>query len=293
MRSLLEEYTNYLINVKKVSDNTVAAYSRDLKKMTDYMAESGVSEVKGISEDRLNSYIKMLMDSGHSDTSVKRNMTSIKSFFKFLIDNGDLEDNPSENLKCPRVKKTPPRILEVDEIDGLLSQKFSDDAKGKRDRAILELLYATGLKVSEIIGLTLSNVDMSISCLRLNGKRLIPYGAKAKEALNEYFLNGRNFYLSQRDGDSDLVFFNYNGEPMSRQGLWKLIKSYVKKSGMDKDITVSSIRHSFAKHMLENGADASSLQEMMGYNCTHTITRYMDKEQKIKDPYYKSRLRNV
>lgn len=294
MRRLIDEFVDYLKNVKKTSDNTLLSYKRDLLKMASFMNENGVFEASDITEDKLSAYGASLKEAHFAPTSITRHYTSIKAFFRYLVENGNIEENPAEVLKAPKLEKSAPRILSTVEIEELLSQDFKDGAKGRRDKAILELLYATGLKASEITNLKLSNVDLSISCLRMGSKdstRLIPYGRKAKEALSDYLTDARSELLSD-NADNETVFLNCNGLPMSRQGLWKLIKTYVKKAGIKEDITPFTLRHSFAVHLVENGADLDSVQEMLGFSDSNTITKYISKKQKSKDPFEWARIRN-
>lgn len=294
MRRQIDEFTDYLRNVKKTSENTLISYKRDLLRMAEFMGENGISEASDITVDKLSAYAASLREEHFAASSITRHYTSIKTFFRYLVENGNINDNPSETLKAPRIEKSEPRILSTVEIEELFSQKFKDDAKGKRDKAILELLYATGLKSSEITDLRLENIDLSISCLRLgdeNSSRLIPYGRKAKEALSDYLTGARNELLGENT-DDDTVFLNCSGTHMSRQGLWKLIKTYVKKAGIKQDITPFSLRHSFAVHLVENGADLDSVQEMMGFADVNTISKYLSKKHKSKDPFEWARLRN-
>ncbi len=294
MRRQIDEFTDYLRNVKKTSENTLISYKRDLLRMAEFMGENGISEASDVTVDKLSAYAASLREEHFAASSITRHYTSIKTFFRYLVENGNINDNPSEALKAPRIEKSEPRILSTVEIEELFSQKFKDDAKGKRDKAILELLYATGLKSSEITDLRLENIDLSISCLRLgdeNSSRLIPYGRKAKEALSDYLTGARNELLGENT-DDDTVFLNCSGTHMSRQGLWKLIKTYVKKAGIKQDITPFSLRHSFAVHLVENGADLDSVQEMMGFADVNTISKYLSKKHKSKDPFEWARLRN-
>ncbi|MDC7295448.1 MULTISPECIES: tyrosine-type recombinase/integrase [unclassified Butyrivibrio] len=294
MRRQIDEFTDYLRNVKKTSENTLISYKRDLLRMAEFMGENGISEASDVTVDKLSAYAASLREEHFAASSITRHYTSIKTFFRYLVENGNINDNPSETLKAPRIEKSEPRILSTVEIEELFSQKFKDDAKGKRDKAILELLYATGLKSSEITDLRLENIDLSISCLRLgdeNSSRLIPYGRKAKEALSDYLTGARNELLGENT-DDDTVFLNCSGTHMSRQGLWKLIKTYVKKAGIKQDITPFSLRHSFAVHLVENGADLDSVQEMMGFADVNTISKYLSKKHKSKDPFEWARLRN-
>ena len=295
MNRQIDEFVEYLKNVKKTSsENTLLSYKRDLMRMAGYMRENGVYDAGSVTVDKLTAYGASLREEHFAPSSIIRHYTSIKAFFRYLVENGNISDDPSEGLKAPKVEKNPPRILTTVEIEELLSQNFKNDAKGKRDKAILELLYATGLKSSEVTGLKLGNIDLSISCLRLEGDgntRLIPYGRKAKEALNEYLTDARRELLSENE-DDDTVFLNCSGSPMSRQGLWKLIKTYVKKAGIRQDVTPFSLRHSFAVHLVENGADLGSVQEMMGFTDSNTISKYLSKKHKSKDPFEWARIRN-
>ena len=265
-------------------------------RMVSFMEERGVTDVRDITQDRLLDYTRSLSEEHFAPTSITRHNTSIKAFFRYMLENGNIEENPAENIKSPKVEKSEPRVLSTVEIENLLSQDFGNDAKGRRDKAILELMYATGLKTSEMIGLKLTNVDLSLGCVRLSGNgkngkdRLIPYGKKAKEALSSYLLNARSELLAGAE-DDETLFLNCSGSSMSRQGLWKLIKTYVKKAGVDSDITPFTLRHSFAAHLVDNGADVSSVQELMGYSDSNTISRYIKKRDKMIDPYEWARIR--
>lgn len=293
----IEEFTRYLKDVKNTSDNTIISYKRDLKRMADYMRNRGAMDAADVTQDKLLDYQNSLMEERFAPTSITRHNTSIRAFFRYMLENGNVEDNPSEQLSSPRIVKEPPRILSTVEIEDLLSQKFTGDAKGVRDRAILEVMYATGLKTSEIINLKLSNVDLSLGCIRMpsagnaSRDRLIPYGRKAKEALNDYLTDGRNKLLEGKT-DTDILFLNCSGLPMSRQGLWKLVKTYVKKAGIGADITPFTLRHSFAVHLVDNGADLSSVQEMMGYSDSNTVSRYINRKKRVNDPFEWARIRN-
>ena len=295
--SLIEEFLNYLKNVKNTSDNTVLSYKRDLLRFADFLGYRGIKSVLDITEDCVFDYESSLRDENFSAATITRHNAALKSFFRYLLENGNIDDNPAEKLKSPKIQKKDIRILSTVEIENLLSQDFGDDAKGKRDRAILELMYATGLKASEITGLKLENVDLGLGCLRLEfGKkrervRLVPYGKKAKEALNAYLLKSRIELLAGAE-DEGTLFLNCSGMPMSRQGLWKIIKTYVKKAGIRDDITPFTLRHSFAVHLVDNGADVNALQELMGYSKSNTASRYIRKSRKNTDPYEWARIRN-
>ena len=301
MREQIEEFIIHLKKVKNAPDNTLFSYRRDLLKLSDYMEKRGITDAVNVTEDGLKAYTAALSEENYALTSIIRQYTSIRVFFRYLVDNGDITENPAENLKSPKAEKREPRILSAHEVENLLSQEFSDDELGIRDRAILEIMYGTGLRASEIVNLKLSNIDLSLGCLRMGENRLIPYGNKAKEALNGYLLEARGKLLEASDNtenfdadvnSSEYVFFNYNGKPMSRQALWKLIKKYAVRAGIDSDITLNDLRHSFGVHLIESGAELSAVQNMMGYNGANTLTRYLGKAKKSQDPYEWARLRN-
>ncbi len=297
MEKQITEFGEYLRKVKKTSENTCLSYKRDLERMVSYMKKRGIYDASDITEDMLTDYAATLREENFAPSSITRHFTSIKTFFRYLLENGNIQENPSYVLKGPKVEKVEPRILTTMEIENLFSLDFGKDAKGLRDRAILELLYASGLKASEMVSLKLSNVDLSIACIRFPGvslsdkERLIPYGKKAKEALHDYLLNAREELLGDHE-DDETVFLNCNGTPLSRQGLWKLIKTYVKRAGIKSDITLFTMRHSFAAHLVENGADISSVQELMGYADSNAITRYISRKKQVDDPYNWARIRN-
>ncbi|MBQ6588078.1 MAG: tyrosine-type recombinase/integrase [Butyrivibrio sp.] len=292
MEQLIDSFGLYLETVKKASVNTISSYKRDLKRMALYMENRGVTSITDVTEDRLFAYINSMQEEHCATSSIIRSLTSIKAFFRFLLENGNIQDNPAEAIKAPKAGKTMPRIMSAYEIESLLSQEFTDDAIGKRDKAILEIMYATGLRTSELVELELGNIDMSLNCLRFGQDRVIPYGQKAKEALNEYLLYARDEMLADKSGNEQHVFVNYKGIPMSRQGLWKLIKTYVKRAGIDMNITPYSLRHSFTMHLIENGADLGAVQEMMGISDASTLSKYARAKGKNKDPYEWARIRN-
>ena len=298
MKEQIEEFVEYLKGVKKTSTNTIISYRRDLERMAGYMEGRGITSVSDITGDRLMDYAASLREENFAASSIIRHNTSMKAFFRYMVENGNIMDDPAVVLKSPKAESTKPRILTEGEVQALLSQNFPDSAKGIRDKAILELLYATGLKAGELVGLEVSEVDLSIGCLRLKkGKdkssdRLIPFGKMAKDALMKYLLDARKELLADGEPERETkVFLNCDGKPMSRQGLWKLIKSYVKKAGVNSDITPYALRHSFAAHLVENGADISAIQDMMGFHESNKLSKYLDKDDKTIDPYKWARIR--
>lgn len=275
MDKLLEQYIMYLQNVKKTSANTVTAYKRDLNKLIQFLSERGFSDVSKISFTDLNSYILLLEKEGAATSSISRNISTIKSFFLFLLRNRYIDNDPALNLKAPKILKKAPRILTVEEIEVLLSLP-DDSPKGLRDKAMLELLYATGLKVTELIELKLNQVNAALQYMRIHDKdreRVIPFGEFAKQALENYLENARPILVSVTE-DEEYLFLNYSGQPMTRQGFWKIIKNYGEQAGFDVGLTPHVFRHSFAAHMVENGADLKSLQELLGHSDISTTQVY-------------------
>ena len=275
MESYVEQYILYLQMVKKTSGNTVAAYRRDLNKLMQFLKERLIGDFGKVTFTDLNSYILSLEKEGSASSTVSRNVSAIKSFFTYLFRLKIMEDDPSVNLKAPKIIKKVPEILTVEEMDKLLSLP-DDSVKGIRDKAMLELLYATGLKVSELISVKLSEINTSMRYIRLTDgerERIVPFNTSAKNAVENYINNGRGELLSDRDSQ-EILFLNYTGEPMSRQGFWKIIKHYGEVAGFGEKLTPHIFRHSFAAHMVENGADLKSLQEMLGYSDISTTQIY-------------------
>lgn len=279
------QYETYLYTVKHASRNTVAAYMRDLKKLNIYMDEHQIATVKMVNNTNLNSYVLYLERTGSAASSVSRSVASIKSFFLYMLRQGMIHQDPSELLKPPHIDKKLPETLTVEEIHRLLNQPSGDSPKEIRDKAMLELLYATGLRVSELVALRVSDLNLEVGCVICrNGsrERVIPFGQEAKRALERYLEKARPTFCYVQE----ILFTNCQGAPLTRQGLWKILKSYASKAGIDKDITPNMIRHSFAVHMMENGADLKSLQTLMGHADASTTQVYMKKEQKgIKEVY--------
>ena len=275
MDKLLEQYILYLQDVKKTSANTVTAYKRDLNKLIQFLSERGFADVSKISFTDLNSYILLLEKEGAATSSISRNVSTIKSFFLFLLRNRYIDNDPAQNLKAPKILKKAPSILTVEEIEVLLSLP-DDSPKGLRDKAILELLYATGLKVSELLELKLNQVNVALQYMRIHDKdreRIIPFGEYAKQAVENYLENARPILVSGIE-EVEYLFLNYSGQPMTRQGFWKIIKNYGEQAGFDVGLTPHVFRHSFAAHMVENGADLKSLQELLGHSDISTTQVY-------------------
>lgn len=287
METVINEFIQYIHEVKHTSANTEVSYQRDLVKLESYLKEQGGYTLTKVSSTSLNSYMLYLEKKGRVPSSISRNIASIKAFYSYLWKRGVIEQDPSENLKAPKVEKKIPDILTVEEINLLLKQPGGKSAKELRDKAMLELLYATGIRVSELIGLKLSDINFSYSYIRcmIHGReRVVPFGGKAQMALEEYVLSARKQLL--KGEDSDLLFVNCSGKVMSRQGFWKLIKQYGAKAGIEKEITPHTLRHSFAAHLVENGADLRAVQEMLGHSDISTTQIY--RSNALRDVYAKA-----
>lgn len=290
MEQAIEAFMRYLHNVKKTSENTRMSYNRDLHKLQVFLSDADVTEVQAISKTNLNSYILYLEKNKMSPATVSRNIASIKAFYHFLFKERMVEEDISEDLKAPKVEKKLPEIMTVDEVDRLLSQPAGESPKELRDKAMLELLYATGIRVSELISLELSDVNLKmgfVMCHDNDKERVIPFGNKARMALIAYLEKAREAMVLSEEEKA--LFVNCSGKPMSRQGFWKLIKFYGEKAGITSEITPHTLRHSFAAHLVENGADLHSVQEMLGHSDISTTQIYANmNHNKIREVYAKS-----
>ena len=290
MEREIMNFISYLHNIKKTSNNTELSYKRDLGKMRQYLEENGISGLNDITEEVLDSYIVYLEENQFAAATISRNIASIKAFFHYLAKEGVIEKDISVGLKAPKIEKKMPEILTPEEVIWLLEQPKGDTPKEIRDKAMLELLYATGIRVTELITLKVSDVNMQmgfIICRDGSKERVIPFGAAAKKAMTNYLDKARNVMLF--DLQSDILFVNCSGQPMSRQGFWKLIKYYAKKAGIIADITPHTLRHSFAAHLVENGADLRSVQEMLGHSDISTTQVYATlTHNRIREVYSKA-----
>ena len=290
MQSSIEEFLVYMENVRKVSQNTKQSYRRDLVKMINFMEKHGIEDVTAITVTNINAYILNLEKDGMSPATISRNIASMKAYFHYLLVNKQIDYEPIEFVKAPPVEKKAPHILSVEEVDRLLSQLSGNSPKAVRDKAMIELLYATGMRVSEMILLKVSDVNLDMEYVSCDGKgkknRIVPFGRAAKDALTIYINDYRDNMVKGKD--NDLLFVNCQGNPMSRQGFWKIIKGYGTKADIKTDITPHSIRHSFAAHMVANGADLKSVQELMGLSDISSTKVYADMSKKRLRSVYES-----
>lgn len=285
----LEIFEKYLRTEKKASENTLSSYMRDIRQLGDYLDEQG-SSIYSATEEDLDGYVSMLRESGKSVATVSRCIASIKCLYTYLCIRQYLFKNPSMKLVPDKGVQKLPEILSGDEVNLLLSQPECVDAKGYRDKAMLELLYATGIRVTELIDLNVSDVNLSagiVRCESRNKERYIPMYPAAIKALSDYVnLVRPNMVASPNE---NALFVNVSGERMSRQGFWKIIKYYTKKAKIDKDITPHTLRHSFAAHLMENGADIHAIQEMLGHADISSTQIYSSLVKKgLKDVYNKA-----
>lgn len=277
MEELLSEFITYLHDIKKASVNTELSYKRDLTKLIVYFSVKGIEDVSKITETDLSLFVLDLENKNFTAATVSRNIASVKAFFHYLVKEGAINYSPAENLRAPKIEKKIPTIMTQDEVIRLLEAPKGDSPKEIRDRAMLELLYATGMRVSELISLNVTDVNLGmgyIDCHDANRDRVIPFGSEAQNALAAYLSGSRDIMV--RDVNEKTLFVNCSGVAMSRQGFWKLIKYYAKKAGIEAEITPHTLRHSFAAHLVENGADLHSVQEMLGHSDISTTQVYAD-----------------
>lgn len=290
MKQEIEAFIRYLIEVRHASENTTDSYERDLRKLEHYLSEQGISQVTQITATNLNSYILYLEKEGKKPSTISRCIASMKAFFQYLLKQGILKEDLTEELKSPKIEKKVPEILSTEEVECLLKQTKGSTPKELRDCAMLELLYATGIRVSELIGLKLTDVNLKmeyIKCQDAHKERVIPFGNVAKNAVSRYLAEGRTELV--QEAESPWLFTNCSGQPMSRQGFWKLIKGYGKKAGIHHEITPHTLRHSFAAHLVNNGADLRAVQEMMGHSDIATTQIYARMNQThIREVYAKA-----
>lgn len=290
MEQAIEQFIIYLHNIKNTSTNTELSYRRDLKKVSAFLQARGLTEMVDVKKEDLQAYITSMNEQRFAAATISRNIASIKAFFHFLCQEKIIEKDISNDLKAPKIEKKMPEILTTEEVVRLLEQPSGDSPKEIRDKAMLELLYATGIRVTELITLKVSEVNLPmgfIVCKDAHKERVIPFGMAAKNALVKYLTEARSQMVE--DKSSDILFANCSGSTMSRQGFWKLIKYYSKKAGITADITPHTLRHSFAAHLVENGADLRSVQEMLGHSDISTTQIYANmNHNRIREVYAKA-----
>ncbi|MDP4177573.1 MAG: tyrosine-type recombinase/integrase [Bacillota bacterium] len=269
------------IKVRNLSKNTIDAYSNDLKKFSDYI-ESNKEDIKEVSAYSIMAYVQKLQSDKLAQSSIIRSIMSIKSMYKYGVKKKVIKDDPFINFEIPKLIISVPEILTVEEVDKLLNIQDLNTNKGIRDKSMLEMMYATGLKVNELLNLTTFDINTKFSYLKCRGlknnERIVPFGSYAKQCLSDYMEIRDEFNINQYT----YLFLNSKGKKMTRQGFWKIIKFYADKADIKKNINLYTLRHSFAVHLLENGADVKSVQELLGNSSIYSIQKYGDISKKNK-----------
>lgn len=288
MDEVIRSFVEELKSEKKLSKNTLESYARDIKQFLVFLHDNNI-DFKNVKKANVISYVIYLQKEGKAVASISRSLASIRAFYHILVKNRIVLYDPTLDLESPRIEKKVPQILSIEEVEKLLSLPNSSDTKGARDKAMLEILYATGIRVSELISLNVEDVNTDLGCIKCNGtkERIIPAGKIALGALENYLKNYRAIF--QRGKKDNALFLNFHGERMTRQGFWKIVKYYASLAKIEKEITPHTLRHSFAAHLIENGADLKSVQQMLGHSDISTTQVYADMiRTRISDVYRKS-----
>ena len=286
MEKQISSFLEFIKEDKKLSDNTLQSYRRDIVQLEEYMNENKLSYQK-VTEEDMRRYFSYLQQSGKKTSTISRNVASIRSFYQFLVRNKKIKKDPTEKIQSPKVEKKAPSVLTSSEIELLLEQPKNIDLKGIRDKAMLEFAYATGMRVSEIISLNIEDVNLKdglVNCRTSARQRKIPLGSLSLRALADYIENSRPILI--KDESVTALFVNTNGKRLTRQGFWKIVRYYKEQAHITKDITPHVLRHSFATHLLQNGADLKSIQTMLGHSDISSTQVYMQfQDESIKSIY--------
>ncbi len=289
MEKQLKAFFEFLEQDKKLSNNTLQSYQRDLKQFRRYIEGCEVPYNK-VDEEVMQNYIEYLEELGKKPSTISRCIASIRSFYQYVLKKGKVKKDPTKNMQSPKVEKRTPCILTSKEVELLLEQPKDVDLKGIRDKAMLEFAYATGMRVTEIISLDIDDINFQegcVNCKKANKQRVIPLGKMSLKALKEYTENARDILL--KDESERALFVNINGQRLTRQGFWKIIKYYKEQAHISKDITPHVLRHSFATHLLQNGADLKAIQTMMGHSDISSTQVYMQfQDEGLKNIYQKA-----
>ena len=290
MEALVQKFINFLEKDKRLSLNTLQSYRRDIEQYMSYLREINLNNITNTNKTTIIAYLLHLQKKGRATSTISRNLASIRSFYQYITKNKIVDKDPTLELESPKVEKKLPQILSTQEVELLLEQPKCTDLKGYRDKAMLELLYATGIRVTELISLDITDINLEmgfIKCNKGSRERMIPIGSIATKALQEYITKARGFLI--QNNEEKALFVNINGGRLTRQGFWKIIKQYKNQARINKDITPHTLRHSFAAHLLENGADLRSIQEMLGHSDISSTQIYAQiAKNKIKEIYKKT-----
>ncbi|MCI8352913.1 MAG: site-specific tyrosine recombinase XerD [Clostridia bacterium] len=286
MEKQINNFLEFIKEDKKLSENTLQSYKRDLVQFENYVNSNKLNFLK-ITEDDMKKYFSHLQEDGKKTSTISRNVASIRSFYQYLVRNKKVKRDPTDKIQSPKVEKKAPSVLSSQEVALLLEQPKDVDLKGTRDKAMLEFAYATGMRVTEIISLDIDDVNLkegSVTCRTGARQRNIPLGSLSLKALAEYIENSRPILI--KDENVKALFVNTNGKRLTRQGFWKIVKYYKEQAHITKDITPHVLRHSFATHLLQNGADLKSIQTMLGHSDISSTQVYMQfQDESIKNIY--------
>ena len=289
MEKQVKLFLEFLQNEKKLSDNTLQSYKRDIIQYQNYLEENGINYAK-VSKEDIKAYLNYLKQIGKKPSTISRNLASIRSFYQFSIRNKKIKNDPTEDVQSPKIEKRVPSVLTAQEVELLLEQPKDVDLKGTRDKAMLEFAYATGMRVTEIINLNIEDVNLEgeyVICRVGSKQRNIPLGSLSLKALKEYIDEARPILI--RNEKEKALFVNVNGQRLTRQGFWKIVKYYKEQAHITKDITPHVLRHSFATHLLQNGADLKAIQTMLGHSDISTTQMYMTPaSRRVREVYEKA-----
>jgi len=290
MKEVMLAYRTHLVKDRKLAVNSVTSYIRDIEKFQHYIGQVHKKEtILEANKTHVMSYVMHLQDQGMARTTILRNVASIRSLYNYCEKKRMIDDNPADQIHTPKAEKKAPVILTFEQVERLLTQPDKSTVAGSRDTAMLELLYASGIRVSELMALNVGDIDLELSYVKCNSgskSRVIPVGRMAKDALTKYLGIYREQLLQ---GDNDALFLNYYGKRLSRQGFWKIIKGHCKDADLTASVTPHTLRHSFASHLIQNGADLKSVQELLGHSDISTTQMYVAlNKKKVNEDYLKA-----
>lgn len=287
MQKQIKNFLDFIENEKKASQNTLQSYKRDITQYSTYVEENKVNYLK-VDEEDIRTYLKYMNDEGKKSSTISRSLASIRSFYQYLLRVKKVKRDPTEGIQSPKIEKRIPAVLTSQEVELLLDQPKNVDLKGIRDKAMLEFAYATGMKVTEIISLNIDDVNLEegyVTCRNKDKSRNIPLGSLSLKALKDYIENSRNILI--KDENVTSLFVNTNGQGLTRQGFWKIVKYYKDQAHISKEITPHILRHSFATHLLQNGADLKAIQTMLGHSDISSTQIYMQFQDATIQNIYK------